>query len=79
MTIKDYPSELEKIEKQFYTTALNQIKSLAKKGDFVNAFKFIERAELLDGIKEKIFDEVQKIQIMHGMPKNYTQKNPYKR
>jgi|TARA_E500000318_G_scaffold107770_1_gene117517 hypothetical protein len=77
MTIKDYPSELAAIEKKFYVSTLSQITTLAKKGDFVNAYKFIERADLLDGIKKKIFDEVTKIQIMHGMPLEYVDDNPY--
>ena len=77
MTIKDFPSELEAIEKKFYVSTLSQITNLAKKGDFVNAYAFIERADLLDGIKKKIFDEVQKIQIMHGMPLQYAEDNPY--
>lgn len=77
MTIKDMPSVLEDIEKKFYTATVSKIRSTATKGDFKNAFRFIDRAELLDGVKHKLFAEVQKLQIMHGMPTNELDDNPY--
>ena len=77
MSIKDMPSVLEDIEKKFYTATVSKIRSTATKGDFKNAFRFIRRAELLDGVKRKLFAEVQKLQIMHGMPHNELDDNPY--
>mgnify|MGYP003140593715 CR=1 FL=1 len=78
MTIKDYPSTLEDIEKRFYSATVNQIRGLAVKGDFINAYKFIQRASLNVGIKKKLFDEVKKMSLMQGSIVNNPEKNPYK-